>query len=120
MIEENRKYIETERAKATVDLKNMAEITNWENRTKTDGTAIARFYASFVMPRETRKLKLLTKHEKEFKIPVGKKSTKHKLDEQNTEDTEEDEFEFLVKKARSEVRAEKWPNKKKSIDMKKK
>lgn len=38
MIEENRKYIETERTKVTIDLRNMREITNWENRIKTDAT----------------------------------------------------------------------------------
>jgi len=48
MIEENKRYIEIERNKTTVDLKNMAEIKNWENRIKTDGTAIAEFYASYI------------------------------------------------------------------------
>ncbi|KAG5327214.1 NOC2L protein, partial [Pseudoatta argentina] len=93
MIEENRKHIETERSKATINLKSMAEITNWENRTKTDGTAIAKFYSSYVKLRETQKLELLTKNE-EFNISVGRKSTKRKLDEQNAEDNEENELNF--------------------------
>ncbi|KAG5330616.1 NOC2L protein, partial [Acromyrmex charruanus] len=94
MIEENRKHIETERSKATINLKSMAEITNWENRTKTDGTAIAKFYSSYVKLRETQKLELLTKNEEEFNISIGRKSTKRKLDEQNAEDNEEDELNF--------------------------
>lgn len=53
VIEENRKYIETERAKAEIDLQNMAKIINWENRIKTDGTAIAKFYASCINYRES-------------------------------------------------------------------
>lgn len=94
MIEENRKHIETERSKATINLKSMAEITNWENRTKTDGTAIAKFYSSYVKLRETQKLELLTKNEEEFNISVGRKSMKRKLDKQNAEDNEEDELNF--------------------------
>jgi len=46
LIEENKKYIEIERAKGAVDLQNMAKIINWENRIKTDGTTIAKFHAS--------------------------------------------------------------------------
>lgn len=108
MIEENRKYIETERSKATIDLKSMVEITNWENRIKTDGTAIAKFYASCINLREQ---KFLTKN-KEFNFQ--RKLMKHKLDEQNVDEDsgEEDEFKFQTKEMRSEVRVEKRPNKK--------
>jgi len=97
MIEENKKHIEIKRNKETIDLKSMAEITNWENRTKTDGTAIAKFYSSYVKLRESQNLKLLTKNEEEFNISVGRKSTKHKLDEQNAEDSKEDEFQVKRK-----------------------
>ncbi|KYQ51750.1 Nucleolar complex protein 2 like protein [Trachymyrmex zeteki] len=111
MIEENRKHIETERSKAVIDLKNMAEITNWENRMKTDDTTIAKFYSSCVKLHKSQKLKLLTKNEEEFNVPVGRKSMKYKLDEQNAEDSE-DEFKFQVKETGSEIRAEKQLKKK--------
>ncbi|KYN06176.1 PREDICTED: nucleolar complex protein 2 homolog [Cyphomyrmex costatus] len=107
MIEESRKYIETERDKATIDLKNMAEIINWENRMKTDGTAIAKFYSSCVKLHEFQKFKRLTKNKEEFNAPVRRKSLKHKLDEQNAEDSKEDEFKFQMKKTGFEIKANK-------------
>ncbi|XP_071628025.1 nucleolar complex protein 2-like isoform X2 [Temnothorax longispinosus] len=121
VIEENRTYIETERAKAAIDLQNMAKIINWENRIKTDGTAIAKFYASCIKHRESQNLKFLTKNEKEFNVPVERKSVKHKLDEQSAEDSEEEsEFEFQMKETESEIRAERRLNKKKINKNKKK
>lgn len=118
MIEENRRYIETERAKITIDLKNMAAITNWENRMKTDGTVIAKFYTSCSKLRESQKLKLLTKNE-EFNVSIEKKSTKRKLDKQNAEDSEEgNKFELGVKGI--ETKAEIQSNKKKTNKIRRK
>ena len=98
MIEENRKDIESERAKVTIDLKNTVQITNWENRMKTDGTAIAKFCASWIKMHELQQLKLLNKTEEEFNLPVVRRSKKREHDEQNAEDSEEEsELEFRVK-----------------------
>lgn len=103
MIEENRKYIETERTKITIDLRNTAEITNWENRIKTDGTEIAKFYASWIKIHKSQMLKLLTKNEEEINIPV-RLPKKQKLDELNAEGSEEEsELEFRLKGTESET-----------------
>lgn len=98
--------------KVSIDLKNIEEITNWENRIKTDGTAIAKFYASWIKLHESQKLKLLTKTEEisEYKLPVVKKSKKRELDEQfEKESEEESEFEFQIKETNGDTRKE--PNK---------
>lgn len=111
MIEENRKYIETERTKITIDLRNTAEITNWENRIKTDGTEIAKFYASWIKIHKSQMLKLLTKNEEEINIPV-RLPKKQKLDERNAEDSEEEsEFEFRLKGTESKTERKKSLNK---------
>ncbi|XP_024883333.1 nucleolar complex protein 2 homolog [Temnothorax curvispinosus] len=111
MIEENRKYIETERTKITVDLKNTAEITNWENRMKTDGTEIAKFYASWIKIHKSQVLKLLTKNEEEINVPV-RLPKKQKLDERDAEDSEEEsELEFRLKGTESETERKKSLNK---------
>lgn len=111
MIEENRKYIETERSKVTIDLKNTAEITNWENRVKTDCTEIAKFYASWIKIHKSQMLKLLTKNEEEFNIPT-RLSKKQKLDERNAEESEEEsELEFRIKGTESETERKKTLNK---------
>ncbi|EFN69102.1 Nucleolar complex protein 2-like protein [Camponotus floridanus] len=120
MIEENRKYIENERAKLTIDLKNTVEITNWENRMKT-GTAIAKFYASWIKFHESQQLKLLNKTEEELNIPVVRKLKKRTLDEQNTEDSEEEsELEFRIKGTETEPETEMSSNKTKKLIKKKK
>ncbi|XP_028045568.1 nucleolar complex protein 2 homolog [Monomorium pharaonis] len=72
VIEENKRYIETERTKATVDLKNMAEIVNWENRIKTDGTAIAKYYVSCIKLCEFQKSKFLTKNTENSNVFIEK------------------------------------------------
>ncbi|CAL1684552.1 unnamed protein product [Lasius platythorax] len=121
MIEENRKYIENERAKLTIDLKNTVQITNWENRMKTDGTAIAKFYASWIKLHESQQLKLLNKTEEEFNIPVVRKLKKRTLDEQNAEDSEEEsELEFRVKGTEIETETEMLSSKTKKLKKKKK
>lgn len=111
MIEENRKYIETERTKVTIDLKNTAEIANWENRMKTNGTEIAKFYASWIKIHKSQMLKLLTKNEEEVNVPV-RKPKKQKLNERNAEDSEEEsELEFRLKGMESETEMKKPLNK---------
>ncbi|KAG5336953.1 NOC2L protein, partial [Acromyrmex heyeri] len=110
MIEENRKCIEAERIKITIDLKNTAEITNWENRIKTDGTEISKFYTSWIEIHKSQMLKLLTKNEEVLNIPV-KTPKKQKLDEQNAEDSEESEFELRLKDTESEIETKKSLNK---------
>lgn len=111
MIEENRKYIEAERTKITIDLKNMAEIINWENRMKTDGTEIFKFYSSWIEIHKSQMLKLLTKNEEVLNVPV-KTSKKQKLDERNAEDSEEEsEFELRLKGTESETKKKKLLNK---------
>lgn len=119
MIEENRKYIETERTKITIDLKNTAEVTNWENKMKTDGTEIAKFYASWIKIHKSEMLKLLTKNEEANNVPV-KLSKKQKLDERNPEDSEEEsELEFRIKGTESETGRKKPLNKAKKLKKKK-
>lgn len=112
MIEENRKFIEIERTKITIDLKNTAEIANWENRVKTDGTEIAKFYASWIKIHKSQTLKLLTKNEEEINIPSVRISKKHKLSEWNAESSEEEsEFELRLKGTESETEKKKPLNK---------
>jgi len=111
MIEENRKCIEAERIKITIDLKNTAEITNWENKMKTDGTEISKFYTSWIEIHKSQMLKLLTKNEEVLNVPI-KTLKKQKLDEQNAEDSEEEsEFELRLKGTESEAETKKSLNK---------
>lgn len=122
MIEENRKYIENERTKLTIDLKNTVEITNWENRIKTDGTAIAKFYASWIKLHESQQLKLLNKAEEKINIPVVRKLKKRTLNEQNVEkeSDEESELEFRLKGTDIETETEMSSSKTKKLKKKKK
>ncbi|KYM93137.1 Nucleolar complex protein 2 like protein [Atta colombica] len=111
MIEENRKCIEAERIKITIDLKNTAEITNWENKMKTDGTEISKFYTSWIEIHKSQMLKLLTKNEEVLNVSI-KTLKKQKLDEQNAEDSEEEsEFELRLKGTESEAETKKSLNK---------
>ncbi|KAL0126549.1 hypothetical protein PUN28_005133 [Cardiocondyla obscurior] len=80
LIEENKKFIENERSKATVDLQNMAKIINWENRIKTDGTEIVKFYASYINHRKSQNHKFPVKKKEKVSVPVKRKSTKRKLE----------------------------------------
>ncbi|XP_018397154.1 PREDICTED: nucleolar complex protein 2 homolog [Cyphomyrmex costatus] len=113
MIEENRKYIEAERIKSMINLNNIAEITNWENRMKTDGTEISKFYTSWIEIHKSQMLKLLTKNEEVLNVPVNTPK-KQKLDERNAEDSEEEsEFELRLKGTEIETETKKSLNKKK-------
>lgn len=113
-IEENRKYIETERIKKPIDLKNMEEIANLENRIKTDGTAIAKYYASWIEFHESQKAKLLMKTDEvsEYKMPIMKKSKKRELEEQVEEESEEEsEFELRIKETNGNIKKKLTTNK---------
>lgn len=93
--------------KVTIDLKDMTKIKNWENRVMTNGTAIAKFYATWIKLHESRKLKLLTGNEEisEYNLPIKRKSKNQKLDELNMEESEEEsELEFRIKGADSETK----------------
>lgn len=99
----------------------MAEITNWENRVKRNGTAIAKFYASWIKFHESQKLKLLTKSDdvSDYNLPVVRKSKKQKLDQQDIDESEEEsEFEFRIKETNGETK--KLPTSKPSKRKKKK
>lgn len=99
-IEENKKYIETERNKTVIDLKNMTEIKNWENRIKTQGTSLSKFYESWIKIYQSQKLKLLTKNEEiaEYNLPTIRKLKKGKSSKENTEESsEESDFEMKIK-----------------------
>lgn len=103
MIEENRKYIESERRKVTIDLRNIGDITNWENRVKTDGTEIANFYATWIKLHESQKLKMLTKNEEEINAPILRQLKKQTIDEQDEDSNEESELEFRVKGSETKI-----------------
>ncbi|XP_012143161.2 nucleolar complex protein 2 [Megachile rotundata] len=99
-IEENRKYIETERNKTVIDLKNMPAIKNWENKIKTEGTSLSKFYESWINIHQSQKLKLLTKNEElaEYNIPTIKKLKKGKSKEDSAgESDESSDFELRIK-----------------------
>jgi len=103
-MEDNRKYILDKRSTMIVELNNMSAITEWENTVKTEGTAISKYYASWIKIHEARKLKLLNKKEEEFNVPVIKRA-KRPLDNEDNEDNEaedsddESEFELRLKGA---------------------
>lgn len=99
-IEENRKYIETERSKTVIDLRNMSAIKNWENKIKTEGTSLSKFYESWVKIHQSQKLKLLTKNEEiaEYNIPTIRKLKKGKSKEDSAgESDESSDFELRIK-----------------------
>lgn len=111
-IEENRKYIEKERNKTVIDLRNMSEIKNWETQIKTQGTSIAKFYDSWIKIYQSQKLKMLTKNEEiaEYNLPKLKKSKRAKSDERIiAESDDESDFELHIKS--NEGKPEKKPEK---------
>lgn len=96
-IEENRKYIETERNKTVIDLKNIQEIKNWENKIKMQGTSLSKFYESWIKIHQSQKLKLLTKNEDiaEYSLPTIRKLKKGKEDKEESSD--ESDFDMRIK-----------------------
>lgn len=121
-IEENRKYIETERTKTVVDLKNMSEIKNWENRIKVQGTSVVKFYESWIKIYQSQKLKILTKNEAiaEYTLPTIRKPKKGKpIEESEHESEEESDFELRLKSGDSGEQKSEPPAKPKKKKLKK-
>ncbi|EZA53701.1 Nucleolar complex protein 2-like protein [Ooceraea biroi] len=99
LIEENRKFILSKRSTIHLELHNMENATELENQVKVEGTAIAKFYASWIKIHEAQKLKLLNKKEDEFTVPVVRRK-KQKLDKEGAEGSEEEsECELRIKGA---------------------
>ncbi|XP_076628570.1 nucleolar complex protein 2 [Colletes latitarsis] len=104
-IEENRKYIETERSKSVIALSNMAEIKTWENKIRTQGTSLSKFCESWKKIHQSQKLKLLTGNEDiaEYNLPTIRKSKRRNLNEENVETSDEDsDSELFTKKSNQE------------------
>ncbi|XP_033326388.2 nucleolar complex protein 2 [Megalopta genalis] len=119
-IEENRKYIEKERSKTVIDLKNMQEVKNWENNIKTQETSLSKFYESWIKIYQSQKLKMLTKNEDtaEYNIPTLKKLKRPKSTEKFLEESDdESDFEMRIKsndgKSEDESEKAKKPSKSK-------
>ena len=100
-IEGNRTFIETERSKTVMDLKNMSEIRNWENKIKVQGTSLLKFYESWIKIHQAQKLKLLTKNEDiaEYSLPSIKKLKKgsENGEKSREESSEESDFDIKIK-----------------------
>ncbi|XP_029036015.2 nucleolar complex protein 2 homolog isoform X1 [Osmia bicornis bicornis] len=115
-IEENRKHIETERNKTVIDLKNMSQIKNWENKIKTEGTSLSKFYESYVKIHQSQKLKLLTKNDEiaEYNIPTIRKLKKGKSNEDSAEESDESsDFDLRIKTNEEKSEKPAKPKKKK-------
>ncbi|XP_015589405.1 nucleolar complex protein 2 homolog [Cephus cinctus] len=107
-IEENRKYIETERIKTTIDLKDITQIKNWENGIKNQGTPLEKFYVSWNKVHQSQKLKLLTQNdqEAEYNLPTIRRGKKNRMPDDNDEgdsdlDIPVEEMEKKLKKAKT-------------------
>ncbi|KAF7379922.1 hypothetical protein HZH68_016870 [Vespula germanica] len=98
-IEENSRHIESERSKEIFDLKNMTEIENWENKIKIQGTALAKFYNSWIKIHQAQKLKHLTKNDEisEYNLPSLRKPKRKKSNEEDISSEEESDFELRIK-----------------------
>ncbi|OAD60434.1 Nucleolar complex protein 2 like protein [Eufriesea mexicana] len=115
-IEENRKYIEIERNKTIFDLKNMSEIKNWENKIKTQGTSLSKFYESWIKIYQSQKLKLLTKNEDiaKYNLPTIRKLKKGKSGIEGIDDSsEESDFDMRIKSNEEKPEKRSKPKKKK-------
>lgn len=97
-IEENRKYIESERSKVTLDLKDLTSIKNWEQSIKTRETSLSKFYESWIKIHQAQKLKALTNNDAvgDYKLPAVVKSSKNK-DNSIEESEDESDFELTMK-----------------------
>ncbi|XP_033226481.1 nucleolar complex protein 2 homolog [Belonocnema kinseyi] len=91
-IEENRKFVEKERSKATFDFKNMKEIQNWEIRLQSEKTPLVKFYDSWYKVNQSQKMKLLTQNDEEadFKLPLLRKSKGNKRRASSEDDSDLD------------------------------
>ncbi|XP_012271343.1 nucleolar complex protein 2 homolog isoform X2 [Orussus abietinus] len=111
-IEENRQFIEKQRANVAFELKDTVEIKNWENRMRAQGTPISKFFESWIKIQRSQKLKLLTKNDEvaDFGLPTLKKLKERARETEENGDDDEDELEVLEKrkrKSKSGRRAEK-------------
>lgn len=106
-IAENRKYIETERNKTVIDLKNMQQIKNWENKIKVQGTSLSKFYESWIKIHQSQKLKLLTKNEDiaEYSLPTIRKLKKGKEDKEESSDESDLDMRIKSDEGKSEKRS---------------
>ncbi|XP_076174219.1 nucleolar complex protein 2 [Ptiloglossa arizonensis] len=121
-IEENRKYIETERNKTAIALSNLSEIKSWENKIKAQGTSLSKFYESWKKIYQTQKLKLLTDNDNiaEYNLPTIRKLKKGKLNEESAEQSDEDsDFELPIEKLDQEKPESRIKTKKKKLKIKK-
>ncbi|XP_078036307.1 nucleolar complex protein 2 [Augochlora pura] len=99
-IDENRKFIEKERTKTVIDLRNMQEVKNWENNIKKQGTSLAKFYKSWNEIYQSQKLKMLTKNEEiaEYALPTLKKLKRPNSNEGFLDESDdESDFELRIK-----------------------
>ncbi|XP_043527614.1 nucleolar complex protein 2 homolog isoform X2 [Frieseomelitta varia] len=108
-IEGNRTFIETERSKTVMDLKNMSEIKNWENKIKVQGTSLLKFYESWIKIHQSQKLKLLTKNEdiSDYSLPSIKKLKKGKENGEKSREESSEESDFDIRIKSDEGRLEK-------------
>lgn len=111
-IEENRKFIENERNKVAIDLKDLPGIENWETRVKQQGTPLKKFYDSWIKIHQSQKLKLLTQNDDtaDYKLPVIKRKRQK---------TQEKDDESLSEGSGSDVEEEEAPKKKQKTSKKK-
>lgn len=104
-INENREFIERERNKIVVDLKDLSAIRNWENGVKRRQTPLAKFYESWYKLHTSRKMKLLTQNDQvaDYRLPVLRKSMKNKGNADSSDDSDLDipveEMEERLKRA---------------------
>ncbi|XP_034951113.1 nucleolar complex protein 2 homolog [Chelonus insularis] len=110
-IQENAQFIETERKKITVDLKDLASIKNWENTIKNQGTPLIKFYKSWFEIHQSQKLKLLTQNDSmsDLKLPVIKKSNKKR----NNNDSDNSDLDMTEEQLKAMDKKQKAQKKKK-------
>ncbi|XP_023247323.1 nucleolar complex protein 2 homolog isoform X2 [Copidosoma floridanum] len=120
-IEENRKFIITERSKRTFDLFNLKEIDAWESEIKAKGTPLNKFYEAWLKVHEVQKMKMLTQNDEiaaEMHVPPAKKPKRGKprpsdSDEDSDLEIPVEEMEKRLKKSAAK-KAKKTPQKSKN------
>ena len=77
-INENRQFVERERNKIIVDLKDLSAIRNWENGLESQETPLSKFYHSWYKVHQSRKMKLLTQNDEgtDYRLPTLRKASK--------------------------------------------
>ncbi|XP_043267395.1 nucleolar complex protein 2 homolog [Venturia canescens] len=91
-INENHEFIERERNKIIVDLKDLSAIRNWENGIKSQQTPLTKFYESWYKLHQSQKLKLLTQNDQDanYHLPALRKSKKNKRNDDDSENSDLD------------------------------